>query len=241
MIRFGKRVVKLRIPILIISFLLLIPSVLGIVSTRINYDILSYLPKDIETMKGQDILMDEFNTGAFSICVIEGMENKDISALRGKIEEVPHVKTVIWYDSVADLSVPMDILPEDVKETFVKGSDTMMMIMYDTSMSSDETMEAVKKIRSLADQQCFVSGMSAVVTDIKDICNEEMVAYVAIAGALSCIILALTMDSFLAPVFFLLSIGMAILYNLGSNIFSGEICYITQALAAVLQLSLIHI
>ncbi len=236
MIRFGKRVVKLRIPILIISFLLLIPSVLGIVSTRINYDILSYLPKDIETMKGQDILMDEFNTGAFSICVIEGMENKDISALRGKIEEVPHVKTVIWYDSVADLSVPMDILPEDVKETFVKGSDTMMMIMYDTSMSSDETMEAVKKIRSLADQQCFVSGMSAVVTDIKDICNEEMVAYVAIAGALSCIILALTMDSFLAPVFFLLSIGMAILYNLGSNIFSGEICYITQALAAVLQL-----
>ena len=208
MIRFGKRVVKLRIPILIISFLLLIPSVLGIVSTRINYDILSYLPKDIETMKGQDILMDEFNTGAFSICVIEGMENKDISALRKKIEEVPHVKTVIWYDSVADLSVPMDILPEDVKETFVKGSDTMMMIMYDTSMSSDETMEAVKKIRSLADQQCFVSGMSAVVTDIKDICNEEMVAYVAIAGALSCIILALTMDSFLAPVFFLLSIGM---------------------------------
>lgn len=236
MIRFGKRVVKLRVPILIISFLLLIPSVLGIVNTRINYDILSYLPKDIETMRGQDILMDEFDTGAFSICVIEGMENKDVSSLRGKIEEVPHVKTVIWYDSVADLSVPMDILPEDIKETFVKGNDTMMMIMYDTSMSSDETMEAVKKIRSLADQQCFVSGMSAVVTDIKDICNEEMVAYVAIAGALSCVILALTMDSFLAPVFFLLSIGMAILYNLGSNIFSGEICYITQALAAVLQL-----
>lgn len=236
MIRFGKRVVKLRIPILIVSLLLLIPSVLGIVNTRINYDILSYLPKDIETMKGQDILMDELNTGAFSICVIEGMENKDISALRGKIEEVPHVKTVIWYDSVADLSVPMDILPEDVKETFVKGNATMMMIMYDTSMSSDETMEAVKKIRSLADQQCFVSGMSAVVTDIKDICNEEMMAYVAIASALSCVILALTMDSFLAPVFFLLSIGMAILYNLGSNIFSGEICYITQALAAVLQL-----
>lgn len=216
--------------------LLLIPSVLGIVNTRINYDILSYLPEDIETMEGQDILMEEFNTGAFSICVVEGMENKDVSKLRDQIEQVPHVKTVIWYDSVADLSVPMEILPEDIKGKFVKGEDTMMAVMYDSSMSSDETMEAVKQIRSLAGQQCFVSGMSAVVTDIKDICNQEMVAYVAIAGALSCVILALTMDSFLAPVFFLLSIGMAILYNLGSNVLSGEICYITQALAAVLQL-----
>lgn len=230
------KVVKLRIPILIISMLLLIPSVLGIVNTRINYDILSYLPEDIETMEGQDILMEEFNTGAFSICVVEGMENKDVSKLRDQIEQVPHVKTVIWYDSVADLSVPMEILPEDIKGKFVKGEDTMMAVMYDSSMSSDETMEAVKQIRSLAGQQCFVSGMSAVVTDIKDICNQEMVAYVAIAGALSCVILALTMDSFLAPVFFLLSIGMAILYNLGSNVLSGEICYITQALAAVLQL-----
>ncbi len=236
MIKFGKKVVKLRIPILIISVLLLIPSVLGIVNTRINYDILSYLPKDIETMKGQDILMEEFNTGAFSICVVEGMENKDVSKLRDQIEEVPHVKSVIWYDSVADLSVPMEILPEDIRGKFVKGEDTMMAVMYDSSMSSDETMEAVKQIRRLADQQCLVSGMSAVVTDIKDICNQEMMAYVAIAGALSCVILALTMDSFLAPVFFLLSIGMEILYNLGSNVLSGEICYITQALAAVLQL-----
>ncbi|MCI8299809.1 MAG: MMPL family transporter [Lachnospiraceae bacterium] len=236
MIKFGKKVVKLRVPILIISVLLLIPSVLGIVNTRINYDILSYLPGDIETMEGQDILMEEFNTGAFSICVVEGMENKDVSKLREQMEEVPHVKTVIWYDSVADLSVPMEILPEDVRGKFVKGEDTMIAVMYDSSMSSDETMEAVKKIRSLAGQQCFVSGMSAVVTDIKDICNQEMTAYVAIAGALSCVILALTMDSFLAPVFFLISIGMAILYNLGSNVLSGEICYITQALAAVLQL-----
>lgn len=234
--KFGKGVVKMRIPILIISLLLLIPSVIGIVNTRINYDILSYLPKDIETMKGQDILMDEFNTGAFSICVVEGMDNKGVSALREQIEAVPHVKTVIWYDSIADLSVPMQILPDDMKESFVNGEDTIMAIMYDTSMSSDETMDAVKQIRALADKQCFVSGMSAVVTDIKDICREEMFAYVAIAAVLSCIILALTMDSFLAPVFFLLSIGMAILYNLGSNIVSGEICYITQALAAVLQL-----
>jgi hypothetical protein len=234
--KFGKGVVKMRIPILIISLLLLIPSVIGIVNTRINYDILSYLPKDIETMKGQDILIDEFNTGAFSICVVEGMDNKGVSALREQIEAVPHVKTVIWYDSIADLSVPMQILPDDMKESFVNGEDTIMAIMYDTSMSSDETMDAVKQIRALADKQCFVSGMSAVVTDIKDICREEMFAYVAIAAVLSCIILALTMDSFLAPVFFLLSIGMAILYNLGSNIVSGEICYITQALAAVLQL-----
>ena len=234
--KFGKGVVKMRIPILIISLLLLIPSVFGIVNTRINYDILSYLPKDIETMKGQDILMDEFNTGAFSICVVEGMDNKGVSALREKIEAVPHVKTVIWYDSIADLSVPMQILPDDMKESFVNGEDTIMAIMYDTSMSSDETMDAVKQIRALAGKQCFVSGMSAVVTDIKDICREEMFAYVAIAAVLSCIILALTMDSFLAPVFFLFSIGMAILYNLGSNIVSGEICYITQALAAVLQL-----
>lgn len=236
MITFGKKVVKLRIPILIISLLLLVPSVLGIISTRINYDILSYLPEDIETMKGQDILMEEFDTGAFSICVVEGMANKDVSALRKQIEAVPHVKTVIWYDSLADLSMPMEILPNDMKEKFVKGTDTMMAVMYDSSMSSDETMEAVKQIRGLADKQCFVSGMSAVVTDIRDICNQEMIAYVAIAGALSCIILSLAMDSFLAPVFFLLSIGMAILYNLGSNVFSGEICYITQALAAVLQL-----
>lgn len=236
MITFGKKVVKLRIPILIISLLLLVPSVLGIISTRINYDILSYLPEDIETMKGQDVLMEEFDTGAFSICVVEGMANKDVSALRKQIEAVPHVKTVIWYDSLADLSMPMEILPNDMKEKFVKGTDTMMAVMYDSSMSSDETMEAVKQIRGLADKQCFVSGMSAVVTDIKDICNQEMIAYVAIAGALSCIILSLAMDSFLAPVFFLLSIGMAILYNLGSNVFSGEICYITQALAAVLQL-----
>ena len=236
MVQFGKKVVKYRAPILIISILLLIPSVLGYVNTRVNYDVLTYLPEDIETMKGQDILMDEFNTGAFSICVVEGMDNKGVSALREQIEAVPHVKTVIWYDSIADLSVPMQILPDDMKESFVNGEDTIMAIMYDTSMSSDETMDAVKQIRALADKQCFVSGMSAVVTDIKDICREEMFAYVAIAAVLSCIILALTMDSFLAPVFFLLSIGMAILYNLGSNIVSGEICYITQALAAVLQL-----
>lgn len=234
--KFGKGVVKMRAPILILSLLLLVPSVLGIVNTRINYDILSYLPKDIETMQGQDILIDEFQTGAFSICVVEGMENREVASLREQIEGVSHVKSVIWYDSVADLSVPMEILPENVQGKFTKGNCTMMAILFDSSMSSDETMEAIAQIRTLANRQCFVSGMSAVVTDIKDICSEEMAAYVAIAAVLSCIVLALTMDSFLAPVFFLLSIGMAILYNLGSNMISGEICYITQALAAVLQL-----
>ena len=236
MSKFGKGVVKMRVIIFIFSLLLLVPSVLGILNTRINYDILSYLPKDIETMEGQDILIDEFGTGAFSICVVEGMENREVSDLRKQIEDVDHVKTVLWYDSIADLSMPMEILPDDVQDKFTKGDCTMMAILFDSSMSSDETMEAVAQIRTLAEHRCFVSGMSAVVTDIKDICNEEMMAYVAIAGALSCVVLALTMDSFLAPVFFLISIGMAILYNLGSNIFSGEICYITQALAAVLQL-----
>ncbi|MEY8516809.1 MMPL family transporter [Lachnospiraceae bacterium 29-84] len=234
--KFGKTVVKLRVPIFLVSLLLLVPSLLGIVNTRINYDILSYLPKDIETMQGQDILIEEFGTGAFSICVVEDMEDKDVARLRKQIKEVPHVKSVLWYDSIADLSVPMEIFPEKLQQKVKKENSTILAVLFETSMSSDETMEAVAKIRTLAEHKCFVSGMSAVVTDIKDICNEEMMAYVAIAAALSCIVLALTMDSFLAPVFFLLSIGMAILYNLGSNVLSGEICYITQALAAVLQL-----
>ena len=219
--KFGKTVVKLRVPIFLVSLLLLVPSLLGIVNTRINYDILSYLPKDIETMQGQDILIEEFGTGAFSICVVEDMEDKDVARLRKQIKEVPHVKSVLWYDSIADLSVPMEIFPEKLQQKVKKENSTILAVLFETSMSSDETMEAVAKIRTLAEHKCFVSGMSAVVTDIKDICNEEMMAYVAIAAALSCIVLALTMDSFLAPVFFLLSIGMAILYNLGSNVLSG--------------------
>ncbi len=236
MIKFGKGVVKARIPIFVISLLLLVPSVLGMANTRVNYDILTYLPKDIETMVGQDILVNEFGTGAFSMCVLEGMESKDVVELKSQIEGVEHVKAVIWYDSIADLSLPMEFLPDDVLDKFNSEGTTLMAILFETSMSADETMDAIDEIRGLADKGCFVSGMSAVVTDIKNLSNKETPIYVLIAVVLSSLVLALTMDSFLAPVFFLLSIGMAILYNLGSNIFLGEISYVTKALSAVLQL-----
>lgn len=239
MLKFGKKVVKFRIPILIVSFLLLIPAAIGFFNTRINYDILSYLPNDIDTMKGQEILVDEFGTGAFSVAVVEGMDETGVSALRDKISKVDHVKDVIWYDSLLDLSVPMDVLPDEVKDAFnsADGDATLMMILFDTSTSADETLDSIEEIRGMTDRQCLLSGMSAVVTDIKKICNSEAIMYVVIAALLSAVVLALTMDSFLVPVFFLLSIGMAIVYNLGSNFISGEISFITQALAAVLQLA----
>lgn len=239
MIKFGKGVVKFRIPILILSFLLLVPSVIGYVNTRINYDILSYLPKDIETMKGQDILLEEFGTGAFSVAVVEGMEQKDVAALKSEIEQIDHVKTVLWYDSLADISVPTELLPADIDEKFEnkEKNSTLMIVMLDTSMSADETLDAVEQIRGLTEKQCLLSGMSAVVADIKKICNSEAIMYVVIASVLSAIVLSLTMDSFLIPFFFLLSIGMAIIYNLGTNFVAGEISFITQALAAVLQLA----
>ena len=239
MIKFGKKVVKFRIPILIISFLLLIPAALGYFNTRINYDILSYLPDDIETMEGQDILLNEFGTGAFSVCVVEGMDEKGVVDLENKIKNVDHVKDVIWYDTLADISIPMDVLPDEIKDAFnnEEKNSTLMITTFDTSMSADETLDAVEEIRGLTDHQCFLSGMSAVVTDIKKICNSEAVMYVVIAAGLSAVVLALTMDSFLIPVFFLLSIGMAIVYNLGTNFVAGEISFITQALAAVLQLA----
>ena len=238
MIKFGKAVVKLRIPILILSFLLLIPSAIGYFNTRVNYDILTYLPKDIETMKGQDILLDEFGTGAFSFCVVDGMEPKDISAMREEMAQVDHVKDVIWYDSILDVSIPMEMLPDDLYEFFNnKDADsTLMVVLYDTSMSADETMEAIETIRGLVKNQCFISGMSAVVTDTKNLSAQEVPIYVLIAVILAVVVLSLTMDSAIMPLFFLLSIGMAIVYNLGSNVFKGEISYVTQALAAVLQL-----
>ena len=236
MIRFGKAVVKSRWVIFIVGLLLLIPSVLGIAATRINYDILSYLPKDIETMQGQDILTKEFGTGAFSMFVVEGMENKDVAKMKEKVEAVDHVKKVIWYDSLADLSIPMSMLPDKYYKQFNSGKSTLMAIIFDTTTSADETMDAITKIRSIAGKQCFVSGMSAVVTDTKYLTNHEEPIYVCIAVVLLIIVLGITMDSFLAPVFFLISIGMAILYNLGSNYFLGEISYITKALSAVLQL-----
>lgn len=239
MLKLGKKIVKYRIPILILSFLLLIPATISYINTRINYDILSYLPDDIDTMKGQEILTDEFGTGAFSICVVEGMDKKGVAALEEKIKRVDHVNNVIWYDSLADLSVPMDVIPEKIRNAFnndEKGS-TLLIATFDTSTSADETLDGVEKIRKLTKNQCFQSGMSATIADIKKICNTEAVMYVVLAAGLSAIVLALTMDSFLVPVFFLLSIGMAIVYNLGTNFIAGEISFITQALAAVLQLA----
>ena len=234
--KFGEIIVRLRVPILILSVLLLIPSAWGYFHTRVNYDILSYLPEDIETMKGQDILVDQFGTGAFSMVIAEGMDFKDVAKLKEKIEEVDHVKQVIWYDSFVDISVPVDLLPEKIRNAFLTDDDTVMAVIFDTTMSADETMDAIAQLRGLAEEQCFISGMSAVVTDTKDIAEQETPVYVCLAVLLCSIVLALTMDSFLAPVFFLLSIGMAIVYNLGSNYFLGEISYITKALSAVLQL-----
>lgn len=238
MINFGKGVVKLRIPILIASIILLIPAALGYFHTRVNYDILTYLPKEIDTMKGQDILLDEFGTGAFSMCVVEGMEDQDISKMRKNMEKVDHVKKILWYDSLADLSIPKTMLPDKVQNAFINEDKdaTLMVIFFDSSMSSDETMDAIEELRSVADKQCYISGMSAVVTDTKNLSDKEVPIYVLIAVILAVIVLSLTMDSALIPVFFLLSIGMAIIYNLGSNVFFGEISYVTQALAAVLQL-----
>ena len=238
MINFGKGVVKLRIPILIVSIILLFPAALGYFHTRVNYDILTYLPKEIDTMKGQDILLDEFGTGAFSMCVVEGMEDQDISKMRKNMEKVDHVKKILWYDSLADLSIPKTMLPDKVQNAIITEDKdaTLMVIFFDSSMSSDETMDAIEELRSVADKQCYISGMSAVVTDTKNLSDKEVPIYVIIAVILAVIVLSLTMDSALIPVFFLLSIGMAIIYNLGSNVFFGEISYVTQALAAVLQL-----
>ena len=236
MIHFGKSVVKLRIPIFIISLLLLIPATFGYIKTRVNYDILSYLPKDIETMKGQDILEEDFGSGAFALLVVEGMPPKDVAALQEKVEKVDHVKSVIWYSSIADTSIPMKLLPDKLYKKFNSDKATLMMVIFDETTSADGTLGAIKEIRSLADKNCFLSGMSCVVSDTRDLTNSETPVYVAIAVILSSIVLAFTMDSFLVPVLFLLSIGMAIIYNLGSNIMFGEISYITKALSAVLQL-----
>lgn len=237
MINFGKAVVKFRIPILIISLLLLIPAGIGYFGTRVNYDILSYLPKDIETMQGQDILKEQFGTGAYSMLVIENMSPKDVSELKSQIMDVDHVENVIWYDSVMDISVPMEVLPEEVYEAFNSDDATLLMVIFDETTAEDGTMEAVENIRKVTNKQCFLAGMSAIVTDTKNITEKETVMYVVIAMVLSALILLLTMDSFAVPFIFLISIGMAIVYNLGSNIIFGEISYITKALAAVLQLA----
>ena len=237
MVRFGKAVVKCKIPILIISILLLIPSIIGMVSTRINYDMLSYLPSDIETVTGQDILLNDFSKGAFSLVMVEDMSEKDVSALKKKFEQVDHVETVLWYDSILDTTIPMEMLPQKIKDAFNNGDTTIMAIFFDTSTSADATIEAIHNIREIAGKQCLVSGMSAVVTDLKDLCEKEEPIYVGLAVLFATIAMMLLLDNWIIAFVFLLSIGMAILYNLGSNLFMGEISYITKALAAVLQLA----
>ena len=235
--KFGKWVVKCRIPILILAIALLVPSLLGMIMTRINYDMLTYLPSDIDTVVGQDILMDEFGKGAFSFVIIEGMEPEDVSSLREDISHVDHVDTVLWYDDFADVSVPMEMLPSKLYDAFNSGDSTMLAIFFDTSTSSDDTMEAISEIRSIAGKQCFVSGMSAMVTDLKDLCEKEEPIYVGIAVALACAAMMIFMDNWIIPFVFLISIGMAILLNMGTNYFLGEISYLTKALSAVLQLA----
>ena len=234
---FGKLVVKHKKLILLCAVILLVPSVIGMALTRINYDMLDYLPDDIETMKGQNILLEDFDKGAFSILMVEGMEPEDVSALKHQIEKVDHVTEVVWYDSIFGSNVPIEFLPQKYYDKFNKGDTTLMAVFFDTSTSADETMEAITSIRSIAGSKCFVTGMSAMVTDLKNLCEQEEPIYVGIAVLCSVAVMMIFLDSFIIPFVFLASIGMAILLNLGTNFFMGEVSYITKALAAVLQLA----
>ena len=236
MVKVGKKIVKFRVPILILSIILLIPAVWGYVNTRINYDVLTYLPEDIETMQGQEIMTNDFGIGAFSMLMVDGMEDKEIVKLKEKVEKVDGVENVLWYDSLADISVPQSVLPSKLYDEYNTEDGTMMAVFFKDGTSSDETMKAITEIRKITGEQCFLSGMSAIVEDTKELAEKETPLYVLIAVALSVLVLAITMESIFVPVLFLLSIGIAIVYNLGTNVFFGEISYITKALAAVLQL-----
>ena len=235
--RFSKAVVKYRVVILIVTLALMIPAVLGMIGTRINYDMLDYLPSDMDTVIGQDLLKEDFGKGAFSFIILEDMPTKDVVALKEKIAKVDHVETVLWYDDVADISVPMELLPEKVWKEFNTDHSTMMAVFFDSATSEDVTMDAIREIRSIAGKQCFVSGMSALVTDLKDLCEQEEPIYVGLAVLCACVAMMIFLDGWLVPFVFLASIGMMIVLNLGTNYFFGEISYITKALSAVLQLA----
>ena len=235
--RFSKAVVKHRVAILIVALILMVPSFLGMAGTRINYDMLDYLPEDMDTVVGQNELTADFGKGAFSLLVVEDMEPKDVSALKAKIEQVEHVDSVVWYDTLADLSLPMEMLPDKLYDEFNTDHSTMMAVFFDSATSADVTMDAIREIRSIAGRQCFVSGMSALVTDLKDLCEREEPIYVALAVVCACVAMMIFLDGWLVPFVFLASIGMAILINMGTNYFFGEISYITKALSAVLQLA----
>lgn len=235
-IKFGKWLTRHKAVVLIIAFLMLIPATIGYVSTRINYDLLSYLPNSLETVSGQDTMVDEFGMGAFSMIVVEDMEKKDIVALKEKLKKVNHVEDVIWYDDAMDITVPTEMLPDKLREGLFNGNATMMIALFDNTTSADSTMDAITEMRGIVKKQAFISGMSGVVTDIKNLAMAEMPIYVVVAAVLSLLILLLTMDSLVTPFIFLLGIGMAIVYNMGTNMVFGEISYITQALTAILQL-----
>lgn len=235
--KFGKAVVKSRVAIVIIALILLVPSVLGMINTRVNYDMLNYLPDSLETVKGQEYMLEDFGKGAFSFLIFEGMDDKDIVACEDKIKQVDHVDTVLWYDDLADTSIPKELMPEKLYDAFNSGDSTLMAVFFDTSSSSDETMEAIEQIRQIAGEKCLVSGISAMVTDLRELCEREEAVYVAIAVVLAVAAMMLFLDNWIIPFVFLASIGMAILFNLGSNFFLGEISYITKALSAVLQLA----
>ena len=234
--KIGKAIAKGRYLIFILALALLVPSAIGYLNTRVNYDILSYLPDSLETVSGQDIMVDEFGMGAFSMVIVEGMDNKDAAALEADLKTINHVKEVLWYDDMLDLSVPVSMIPDSIRDAFFQGDATMMIALFDNTTSADETMEAITAMRKMVGKECFISGMSGVVTDIKNLALQEMPVYVVIASLLSLLVLLLTTDSFVLPFIFLSSIGFAVVYNMGTNIFLGQISYITQALVAVLQL-----
>ena len=235
--RFSRAVVKYRIPILIIAVLLMVPSVLGMIGTRINYDMLDYLPSDMDTVVGQNELKEDFGKGAFSFIIVEDMKDKDVAALCDKIKEVDHVDSVIWYSTLADISIPKELIPDKIYNEFNTDNATMVAVFFDSATSEDVTMDAIREIRSIAGKQCFVSGMSALVTDLKDLCEQEESIYVGLAVLCATVAMLIFLDGWLVPFVFLASIGMMILLNLGTNYFFGEISYITKALSAVLQLA----
>ena len=235
--KLGEWIARHRILILLIGMLLLVPSVIGIVKTRVNYDLLSYLPDTLETVEGQDIMVDEFGTGAFAMCVVDGMPMKDVQKMADEFKQIDHVKDVLWYGEVIDISVPSQLLPDNLRKKFFEGDAQLMVVFYDDTTSSDEAMGALTQMRRVADERCFIGGMTGIVTDIKDLCMQELPVYVVIAAVLSFIILLLATESYIVPAFFLIGIGVSILYNMGSNFFLGSISYVTQALTAVLQLA----
>ena len=233
----AKWITRHKLPVTLLSLALMIPAIFGYLNLRVNYDVLYYLPDDIETMQGQQVLLDDFGKGAYAMFVAEGMDDRQVADLKAQIEKVDHVADVIWYDSIMDLSVPAKVLPSKVYEAFHTDDATLMAIFFDTGSSADETMEAIDRIRTLAGEKCFLSSISAIVTDTKHLVEQELFWYVLIAVLASAAVLAATMDSWMAPVLFLANIGIAVIYNLGTNFIQGEISFITMSLAAVLQLA----